>query len=821
MAAAVQSVPGFSGIAPAQEEPREPEQWRTPEGVHLFGIRHLSAAGAWHIRRFLDRIKPEAVLIESPADTEPLISDLTRNTVKPPVAVLCYTVDVPVHSLVYPLARYSPEYQALLWAKKHKKISRFIDLPSYHKAPLYRLEEEMRVKALGEQQAAEAKQQDRETQEGPQLSEALRNRLDFYRFNRELYEKTACLGGEEDYDAYWERHFEHNLETGAYLRAVAFHSAQMRGFAEAWEKDADPLAASINALRESYMKRRIMETIAEGCAPEKIVAVLGAYHVSALMRNAPMTDQELAELPKAETRMTLMPYTYYRLSSFSGYGAGNYAPFYFEMMYNAMEQDQLDSLPSRYITELSRLYRSKQGYSSTASAIEAVRLARSLQYLHAGTLPTLKDLHDAAVSAMAGGQLGSIAESFAALDVGTRIGALPEGVSQTPIQDDMNRLLKDLKLEKYKSPVAQDMTLDLRENRTVKSEKAAFLDLERSVFLHRLVLLDIGFARLKGKAQDDATWKEAWTLCWTPEVEIRLVESVLFGDTVEAAAAYTLRDRLENARDLLEVAKLVRITCECRLKDSILDALKKLQALSSMTENFSAAAKAAREMSFLTQYGSIRRFDTAGIIPILEQLFLKAALLLHGAASCNDDTAREIAEDMTGLHHVSQEQDRVVNDEAWLAQLKALAEADDRNPLLSGFAFSILMERGQVTEDDLAVELSRHLSPGNTPEAGAAWFEGLSRRNRYVLLSRVLLWKHLDSYVRDLDDESFKRTLVCLRRGFSNFEPHEKSGICEILADLWGVDPGNAAEVLQDALTESEEAALEELKDFDIGDLDL
>ncbi|MDR2519288.1 MAG: DUF5682 family protein [Spirochaetaceae bacterium] len=817
MAEFVQSVPGLSGVgAPAFEEAREPENWRTKEGAHLFGIRHLSAAGAWHLRRFLDRIKPDAVLIESPADTEPLIQDLTRSSVKPPVAVLCYTVNVPVHSLVYPLARYSPEYQALLWAKKHRKISRFIDLPSYHKAPLYQIEDRIQAGVMRKKQEAEAKQPQGETGAPPELPDSVRNRLDFYQFNQSLYEQAALLGGEEDYESYWERNFEHNLETDAYLRAVSLHSAEMRRLAEGWEKDADPLASSINALRESYMKRRIAEAVAEGVAPEKIVAVLGAYHISGVMGNEAMTDKELAALPRSETRMTLMPYTYYRLSTFSGYGAGNYAPFYFEMMYDAMEKGELSSLPSRYITELSRLYRSRQGYSSTASAIEAARLARSLQYLHNGTLPTLKDLRDSAVSAMAGGEFASIAESLAALNVGTRVGALPEGVSQTPIQDDMNRLLKELRLEAYKEPVAKNLELDLRENRKVQSEKAAFRDLERSVFLHRLAFLGIEFGTLESRRQDGATWKENWTLCWTPEVEIRLVESVLFGDTVEAAAAYTLRDRLEKTQDVLEVAALVKTTCECRLSASILDALKKLQALSSMTENFSAAAKAAREMSFLTQYGSIRKFDTREVIPILEQLFLKAALLLYGAASCDDDTARAVADDMNLLHYVSQEQDGVVNDEAWLARLNALAKADDRNPLLSGFAFSILMERGRVTEEDLASGLSRHLSAGNAPEAGAAWFEGLSRRNRQALLSRAALWKHLDLYIQGLDGGRFKRTLVCLRRAFSSFDPHEKSGICTVLADLWGVDPQGAAETLQDIFSESEEAALNDLKDFDM-----
>ncbi|MDR1901705.1 MAG: DUF5682 family protein [Treponema sp.] len=795
------------------------QAWRTAEGVYLFGIRHLSAAGAWHVRRFLDQIRPEMVLIESPSDTEALIHDLTREGVKPPVAVLCYTADVPVHSIVYPLASYSPEYQCLLWAREHKKPVRFIDLPSDIKTQLYRLEDAVRVREIREQQEAEAcKQAAGEGAEKPQLPDELANRFGFRRFNQELYEKAAGLGGENSYDAYWERLFEHNLETGAYLRAVALHSAEMRRMTEAWEKEAEPLEASVNALREAYMKRRILEAISEGFPPNKIAAVMGAYHISGVMRNEAMNDRELGELPRAETRMTLMPYSYYRLSSFSGYGAGNYAPYYFELMYEAMEQGRLENLPARYITQLSRLYREKQGYSSTASAIEAVRLAKSLQYLHGGLLPTLSDLHDSATAAMAGGHILSIAESFAALDVGTRIGSLPEGVSQTPIQDDMNRLLKKFKLEKYRVPVAETLELDLRENRRVQNEEAAFIGLECSIFLNRLFLLNIGFAQPTGKGQDMATWKEVWTLCWTPEVEIRIVESVLYGDTVEAAASFVMKERLEKAADVLEVAELAGMCYSCRLTSSMPDILKKLQALASESESFTAAARAGQKLSFLIQSGNMRKFETSALVPILQQLFLKAALLLHGSASCNYEAARDLAGDMAILHIISQEHGETVNDEIWLAQLKRLARADDRNPLLSGFAFSILMEHNEAGEEEIAAGVSRHLSAGNTPEAGAAWFEGLSLRNRQMLLSRIMLWQNLDAYLASLSPEDFKRALVCLRRAFTFFDRHEKNGICEVLAGIWGVDSAGAQEILQDSLSETEEAALDELKDFDLGD---
>ena len=73
-------------------------------------------------------------------------------------------------------------------------------------------------------------------------------------------------------------------------------------------------------------------------------------------------------------------------------------------------------------------------------------------------------------------------------EIGVRIGEIPEGLSLTSIQSDFNRKIKELKLEKYKNLTAQDLQLDLRENLRVKSKEAAFIDLERSFFLHKLKL---------------------------------------------------------------------------------------------------------------------------------------------------------------------------------------------------------------------------------------------------------------------------------------------------------------------------------------------
>ena len=125
------------------------------------------------------------------------------------------------------------------------------------------------------------------------------------------------------------------------------------------------------------------------------------------------------------------------------------------------------------------------------------------------------------------------------------------------------------------------------------------------------------------------------------------------------------------------------------------------------------------------------------------------------------------------------------------------------------------MEHNLATEEDCAREVSRRLSAGTPADLGAAWFEGFSGRNRYALLSRTVIWRELDNYIKQLDEEQFMRSVVFLRRAFASFEPNQKNSIGELLAELWGTNKETTAERLQEILNETETSKLDELNDFD------
>ena len=87
---------------------------------HIFGVRHFSPAGAYYVREYLDKVKPKIVLIEGPSDFNDLIGEIVGKNVSPPIAIMAYTLEAPIQTIVYPFAEFSPEYQAILWAKENK-----------------------------------------------------------------------------------------------------------------------------------------------------------------------------------------------------------------------------------------------------------------------------------------------------------------------------------------------------------------------------------------------------------------------------------------------------------------------------------------------------------------------------------------------------------------------------------------------------------------------------------------------------------------------------------------------------------------------------
>ena len=187
-------------------------------GPVFFGVRHLSPAAAYHLRRALDEAQPRLVLVEGPSDLNDQMQWLCHPETRFPAAILAYTQTPPVGTILWPFAVYSPEVQAILWAREHRVECRFMDLPSsvflaFREAEMGREEEEPSAPTT-----------------------------------ESVYKRLETLTGEE-HDTFWERHFE---QTEDYRSAANAFGRELRAASEDSRRDR-----AENIVREAYMKRVI------------------------------------------------------------------------------------------------------------------------------------------------------------------------------------------------------------------------------------------------------------------------------------------------------------------------------------------------------------------------------------------------------------------------------------------------------------------------------------------------------------------------------------------------------------------------------------
>lgn len=741
--------------------------------MKTFGIRHFSPAGAYFLRQFLDEVKPSLVLIEGPADFDFLIDDIVSKKLVPPFAIMAYTKEAPIDTILYPFAEYSPEYQAILWARENNTECHFFDLESDIILGLEKGDDETKDEEI-------------------------------------ISETNPKKSIETDMEGFWERTLEHSEDMHAYRAGSALFGESIRK-----DTNADDKSFIRDIVRESFMKRKIKEYIEKGFDTEKIVAITGAFHTSAIESlEGAMSDKEYKALGRRESNVTLMPYSYYRLSKRTGYGAGNAAPAYCELLWQGFLNGDITYHERKYLSSLAKYMREHGGIVSSAQVIEATRLARELAIIRGGSVPTLEDLKDASITCMGGGSFGEMAMGFAETDIGKKIGSVPQDAMQTSIQSDFTSKLKQLKLEKYKELVATPLQLDLRENLRVKSKESAFLDLNRSFFLYRLVVLGIDFAKIKRSSQDNATWAENWILQWTPEAEIQIVESVLKGDTIADAVAFVLSERLLEATKISEIADVIEDAFNCGLPKIVEGAKRSLDEMTNGAIAMCDIADTVSKLSNMILFGDIRKLDREPLIPIVKRLCIRASLMLVGESACDDIAAAALAEDIQKIHNVFMLQD-FLDEILWFDKLTELSNRDDLNTKISGLATAILLDVGKIDEPTLRKEVSRRLSIGMPAELGANWFAGLSMRNHYALIGRLTLWESLSEYMDTLDEEEFRRSAVFLRRAFVEYSAKEKDMIAENLGEIWGL---NAQEVSEIINSEIKEVDTEILEDFDFGD---
>ncbi|TGS43009.1 MULTISPECIES: DUF5682 family protein [unclassified Mesorhizobium] len=703
--------------------------------VSYFGIRHHGPGSADSLVQALHDLKPVAVLIEGPADASALLPLLARPEMQPPVALLCYPEDDPASTSFWPFAEFSPEYQAALWAAGNSAALRFIDLPS-----------SARVAPLDDAQEAAADETEAkvESETAPHL--------------RDPIGALAQAAGYEDGESWWADIIEQNPEPGPIFAAIADAMTTLR-------EGEGPLA-EFEAKREAHMRLEIAAARKEFDGP--IAVVCGAFHVPALQATRPQKeDQALLKGPaRRKSTMTWAPWTGPRLALGFGYGAGVVAPGWCKHLWRTRGRHDAATL---WLAMIAAVLRAKGHMVSTASLIEAERLARALAVIRERPKPGFEELRDAAIAALFNGEAILWALVEAELLLGADVGEIPPDTPLAPLIEDLQRNQKAARLKP--EALERELSVDLR------SESGLF----RSTLLHRLNVLGVHWGKLTDAGRSRGTFRERWTLSWEPEYAVRLVENLVHGPTIEKAANGRLIQMISAASSLDALAALVQGAITANLSEASTVGLATLEERAAHSSECLEILASVPPLADIIRYGEARKTETARLSGLLARLIVEGGIALPYAAR---DLDAQASSALVGVMRKADEAIKLVEPEqdvldAWRNGLAAVLDGLRSTALVAGCAAHLLYEAGHLSAAAAAGLIARRLSPGTAVTEAAGFFEGFFSTAGQRLIYDEGLRGAVDAWLKSLDEEAFVAHLPLLRRVFSHLDSMERRRLIE------------------------------------------
>ncbi|RYZ38953.1 MAG: hypothetical protein EOO71_21940 [Myxococcaceae bacterium] len=715
--------------------------------VQHFPVRHHSPRTTAVLQRWLERVKPEVVLVEGPCDATGMVDVLCDAQTRPPVAILGYRTDGTPASSLWPFAAYSPEYQALKWARANGARVEFIDIPVGVSLAVDR-------DAPGLGLEADA------TEDGTSAPDD----------TVPLTDAFARSQGYRSFEEFWEAAFE----------APDWSPEQFRPVLLAW---ADVINAGprqdYHRQRDAFMARKVLEVVAGGVAPEKVAVVAGAAHIAAFVANdvEPALEAKLpAGVPCA---VTVIPFSFPRLAEQMGYGAGNRAPHFYQKAHDAHCDFRRATL--EVLLDFASHLRMRGFTASLSDVLEAYRLAVMLSDLREKSAPGLDELREATVATLCRGDATHVDGFLWKSVIGHQVGQVASRIGQNSLQAEFWREVGERRLPRTDSPES----FALRLNNEV--------EVGSSVFLHRLRVAGIPYATLSGtgsrsQAATEAGGyaaltrvRESWQAQWTPSTDVALVEKIVLGDSLEGVTTRVLQERLNLAKTTAQAADVLLESVITGCPQTVASALRACDAHAATDADLPSLASAARALSGLMAYGTSRAHSEVGdeaVASLGEKTFGRALLRVREASVCEAEAVPKVLEALRTLHEVALSQPRA-DKAGWYVEARGLMESHAVHPATSGLATGLLYLARELPESDVALEVGRRLSLAVEPADAAAYLEGFLQVNALVLVKSREVVKALDDFLCGVEPERFVQTLPVLRRALGTLGATERRYLME------------------------------------------
>jgi hypothetical protein len=354
--------------------------------------------------------------------------------------------------------------------------------------------------------------------------------------------------------------------------------------------------------------------------------------------------------------------------------------------------------------------------------------------------------------------------------IGHRMGELPDDVPMVPLQQDLLRQQKRLRLK----PEAQDKPIDL----DLRNDT----DRQRSVLLHRLRLLGVDWGTPRAESRSKGTFRESWNLRWAPEYAIALIDAGMYGNTVEQAAQARLVQLAKETDDLRSLSARLQDAMLADLGGAAEALVRRIESIAAIAADVTLLMETLPALANLLRYGNVRQTDETLVREIVNGMIPRITVGLGGAAaSLNDEAADALQQHINSTEGAIQLIESEEHTRDWRDALARIVNQPTVHGLIRGRCARLLLDAGRLDRDAIAQQLSQSLSRGNDPGQGARWLQGFLGSSGLMLIHDPKLLALVDEWMADIGADIFDELLPLLRRTFSTLPVGERRQIGELI----------------------------------------
>lgn len=787
------------------------------EKLYWFPVRHHSPAVARYLKLAIKQRKPKILFIEGPHEATDLIKYIVDPKTKPPVALYCSYRDDDNHlglagiasaaehiparfASWYPMLPYSPEYVALTVAKELKIESVFMDLPFHARlrpmseivAQREQAEERRRLEAQREQSddddepESEASVEEstdgskKESVEQPPANDTSEKLIEESEFYRKLAEVAGYRSWNEAWDSIFEmRDFSQDIEQFRIELATFCAAARATASVERMKEDG-------TFERERFMLKTISETLLlKQIAPEDAMVICGGFHL--------FLDREDTEAPPTPppgtTYNTIVPYSYFRVSEISGYGAGNRAPQFYQTVWDLTHAGRGSDYVTEHVISVLKRARKEGEPLSSADAIAVCQHAEMLGRLRGRQNPVLDDIHDALITCCCKGDPNEdgvhLWKAIDATDIGHKTGRVSPDLGQLPLVKDFYTQLAMMQL---------DEVLGVEQRLQVKLDKREEVAGHQSSLLHRLRYLKIPLATLKeassGKLGAREIFAETWVLVWSPKVEANLIENSFYGDTIETATLAMLQEDLaKDGNHAGKISQRLVNAVDMDLPNMIQEVEDALSEAVDTDARFVSLAEALSNLLFLDRYAVLRNMRRGLLDDLIVRCFDRSCFSIMDVVAVPEDQQQNVISALFSLAEIMQRGEKQGLDrDLFIENVKYASEATEI-PFLKGALLGILAELRVISPQQLAEQVALFAkSPVEIKVKAGDFLDGVMAVSRTsILLGADALIKAIDELLRACEWDDFLTLLPRTRAAIERLHDRQRESLASRVAKLYGL----------------------------------